>query len=92
MVFWTYDALHVFCCVDARRGWTAVVVCAPEICRERENVGADGCASGGVAAAAYHVGLDQLRQQQMCPLLQEQVRLLGWVVIGQVAGENWLEI
>ena len=42
--------------------------------------------------AAYHVGLDQLRQQQMCPLLQEQVRLLGWVVIGQVAGENWLEI
>ena len=28
----------------------------------------------------------------MCPLLREQVRLLGWVVVGQVAGEDWLEV
>ena len=62
MVFWTCDALRVFCCVAARMGWTAVVVfvCAPEICYERGNGSGGGCASGEAAAAAYHVGLDQL--------------------------------
>ena len=28
----------------------------------------------------------------MCPLLREQVQLLGWVVVGQGAGEDWLEV
>ena len=28
----------------------------------------------------------------MCPLLREQVRLLGWIAVEQVAGEDWPEI
>ena len=88
VVFGTCDALCVFCCVAAQMGWTAVGVFfgAPEICYERGNGGGGGCASGEAAVAAYHVGLDQLLRQQMCPLLQEPVRRLGQVVVGQAAG------
>ena len=28
----------------------------------------------------------------MCPLLREQVRLLAWIAVEQVAGEDWLEV